>query len=138
MDSHTTHLSSAQQEVWKVVESFNRAFADNDPEHYFTFIDNDITVITPSNPYRIDGIHADREEFEFGLREGYTRIGYFQALQPHIQVMGDVALVTYYSRGSYGPKEKARTAYLKETDVLIRRDGQWKLLHIHVSSTSGG
>lgn len=127
-------LTAIEQEVWNVIEAFNRAFTANDSATYFTHIADDITVITPSNPYRIDGLADDREEFEFGLRGGY-RVGYFQELQPKIQVFGDVAIVTYYSRGSYGAEGKARTLYLKETDVLVKREGVWKVVHIHVSST---
>jgi hypothetical protein len=61
-------------------------------------------------------------------------VGYFQEMQPKIVVSGTLAVVSYYSRGSYGPEESARTLYLKETDVLIKREGGWKLLHIHVSA----
>lgn len=125
----------AGQAVWKTIEGFNRAFAANDPETYFRFIDDDIVVLTPSSPYRIEGIGDDREEFEFGLRQGYGRIGYFQELQPRIDVYGDVAVVTYFSRGWYGANDKARTLYLKETDVLVRRAGSWKIVHIHVSAS---
>jgi ketosteroid isomerase-like protein len=127
-------LMPDEQEVWQVVEAFNQAFAANDSEHYFTYIDDDIIVLTPANPYRIEGVAADREEFEFGLREGYSKIGYFQELQPKISVFGDAAVVTYFSRGSYGPTGK--TLYLKETDVLVKRDGRWKVVHIHVSATN--
>jgi ketosteroid isomerase-like protein len=124
----------AAAEVWKVIDGFNRAFAANDPETYFRYIDDDIVVLTPSNPYRIEGIADDREEFEFGLSEGYGRIGYFQELQPRIDVFGDVAVVTYFSRGRYGAGDRAATLYLKETDVLRRRDGRWRIVHIHVSA----
>ena len=48
-----------------------------------------------------------------------------------MQVFGDAALATYYSRGTYGPD--AKSAYLKETDVLVKRDGAWKVVHIHIS-----
>jgi ketosteroid isomerase-like protein len=133
----TRQLSSEQAEVWSSVEAFNRAFAQNDPQQYFEWIDGEITVLIPGSPYRIDGILDDREEFEFGLQEGYSRVGYFQELQPKIQVLGDVAVVTYYSRGSYGLEGKARTLYLKETDVLVKKEGQWKFIHIHVSGTPG-
>lgn len=122
-------------EILQVIEAFNRAFADNDPDRYFTFIDEDITVLTPSNPYRVEGIPDDREEFEWGIRTGRSRVGYFQELQPHVQRYGDVAVVTYFSRGSYGPEGEAVVAYLKETDVLVRREGTWKIVHIHVSTT---
>lgn len=133
-----TRFTGVEQEVWNVIEAFNRTFAENDPERYFTFIDDDIIVLTPSNPYRIEGIRDDREEFEFGLREGYNHVDYFQELQPDVRVLGDAAVVTYYSRGSYGSEGKSRTTYLKETDVLAKRNGQWKIVHIHVSATPHG
>ena len=131
-------MSTTEQEVWQVVKAFNQAFAQNDSERYFTFIDDDITVLTPGNPYRVEGLADDREEFEFGLRAGYSRVSYFQALQPAVRVFDDTAVVTYYSRGHYGPDDSAKTLYLKETDVLIKREGHWKLIHIHVSSSSIG
>jgi ketosteroid isomerase-like protein len=137
MDTVNELQDPTQREVWKTVEEFNQAFAANDPERYFALIDAEITVLVPGSPYRVDGVLDDREEFEFGLREGYSRVGYFQELQPKVQVFGDTAVATYYSRGSYGPEGKARTLYLKETDVLVKRAGRWKLAHIHVSSTPG-
>ncbi len=127
---------TVEREVWQVVRDFNRAFAQNDVERYFTFISEDIAVLTPTNPYRVEGLADDREEFEFSLRAGTTAIGYFQEMQPKVQVYGDVAVVTYFSRGSYGQGDRAKVAYLKETDVLVRRDGIWKIVHIHVSATS--
>lgn len=121
-------------EVWEVVRAFNRAFLQNDADAYFRLVDPEITVMTPSNPYRVDGIEADRSEFEAGLRSGATRVHFFQEMQPMVQIHGDTAVVTYFSRGSYGPTE--RTAYFKETDVLVRRDGGWRVVHVHVSSTA--
>jgi ketosteroid isomerase-like protein len=121
-------------EILDVIEAWNEAFAANDPERYFTFIDEDITVLTPSNPYRVEGIPDDREEFEWGIRTGRSRVGYFQEMQRHVQRYGDVAVVTYFSRGSYGPDGEEVVAYLKETDVLVRREDGWKIVHIHVSA----
>ena len=124
----------AARQAWETVRAFNRAFATNDVDRYFSFIDPDITVLTPSNPYRVEGLADDREEFEFSLKLGVTRIGYFQEMQPNVRVVGDAAIVTYFSRGSYGVGEKAATHYLKETDVLTRIDGSWRIIHIHVSA----
>jgi len=129
-----SNLSAEELEVLTTVESFNKAFASNDPQTYFTFIDNNITVFTPTNPYRVEGISPDREEFEFSLKKGLSKVGYFQQLQTRVQLLGDVAVVTYYSRGSYGPNEVV--AYYKETDILVKRDRGWKIIHIHVSKTS--
>lgn len=126
--------SPTEHEVLQVITAFNRAFAANDPDTYFAFIDEDVVVLTPSNPYRVEGLAADREEFEIGLREGYSRVTYFQEMQPRIDVYGDTAVVTYFSRGRYGPEGSAKAAYLKETDVLVKRQNGWKIVHIHVSA----
>jgi ketosteroid isomerase-like protein len=130
-------FTGVAQEVWHVVEAFNQAFATNDVQRYFEYIADDVVVLTPSNPYRVEGLADDRQEFEYGLNVGYSRVGYFQALQPRVQVFGDAAVVTYFSRGSYGPEGGLKTAYLKETDVLVKHYGAWKIVHIHVSSTAG-
>ena len=125
--------NTPESEVWAAVEGFNRAFADNDPDCYFTFMADELTVLTPGNPYRVEGLAADRAEFEFSLRAGYSRVEFFQALQPRVEIYGDAAVVTYFSRGRYGPAGQAKLAYYKETDVLVRREGAWKIAHIHVS-----
>ena len=127
--------SAIESEVWHEVEELNKAFARNDVPKYFSYIDPNITVITPLNPYRVEGIEDDREEFEYGLKNGSGRVGYFQEMQPKIQLFGDVAVVTYYSRGSYGPQGQEKVHYLKETDVLHKMNGKWKVVHIHVSAT---
>lgn len=121
-------------EVWVVIEAFNRAFAANDPARYFAFIADEITVLTPGNPYRVEGVADDREEFELGLRAEYSRVEYFQEMQPRVQVYGDTAVASYFSRGRYGPPGAAKTAYYKETDVLVRGPAGWRIVHIHVSA----
>ena len=128
------HWSAEQREVWAVIEDWNRAFAENDAPRYFDYVADDITVLTPGNPYRVEGKPDDREEFEFGIRLGYSRVGVFQEMSPRVQVYGDVAVVTYFSRGYYGdPANGGAMAYLKETDVLRRLDRGWKIVHVHVS-----
>lgn len=128
------HWTPAEREVWELIEDWNRAFADNDPDRYFDFVAEEITVLTPSNPYRVEGKPDDREEFEFGIRMGYSRIGVFQEMTPLVRVYGDTAVVTYFSRGYYGdPAAGGAMAFLKETDVLRRIDGRWQIVHIHVS-----
>ena len=128
------HWSDDQKEVWAVIVEWNRAFAANDPQAYFRHIDDDITVITPGSPYRIEGIAHDRAEFEFALSSGSSKVGYFQMLQPLVRVYGDAAVVTYYSRGYYGA-DAGQTRYFKETNVLSRQFGVWKIVHIHLSGS---
>ena len=126
-------MSPEEAAVWRVVQEWNAAFAANDVERYFSFIDDGIVVLTPSNPYRVEGLADDRAEFRFGLERGYSRVGYFEEVAPLVRLIGDVAVVTYFNRGYYGPESSGQMAYLKETDVLARRDGRWRIVHIHVS-----
>lgn len=128
-----SRLSAEEQEVWRVIEAWNETFAANDTEQYFQFIDDDITVMTPSNPYRVEGLSDDRVEFEFGLRLGYSRVGLFQEIAPVVRVYGDTAFATYFKRGYYGSEEEGQMIYLKETDILRRKGERWKIVHIHVS-----
>lgn len=132
-DLPTRAMSAAEAEVWRVIEDWNAAFAANDAERYFQNIDESIVVLTPSNPYRVEGIVDDRAEFEFGLRQGYSRVSYFEEIAPIIRVYGDTAVATYFSRGYYGPEGHAQMIYLKETNVLRRENGRWRIVHIHIS-----
>jgi uncharacterized protein (TIGR02246 family) len=126
-------MSADEAAVWKVVETWNAAFAANHVERYFTFIDPDVVVLTASNPYRVEGRPDDRAEFSFGLDRGYSKVGYFEEVAPLVRIIGDVAIVTYFNRGYYGAEGDGQMVYLKETDVLARRDGSWRIVHIHVS-----
>ena len=119
--------------MWKVVEAWNAAFAANDVERYFSFLDPEVVVLTSSNPYRVEGKADDRAEFGFGLERGYSRVGYFEEVAPLVRVIGDVAVVTYFNRGYYGAGDGGQMVYLKETDVLARQRGEWRIVHIHVS-----
>lgn len=126
------HWSDVQREVWETVLQWNDAFEANDADAYFSFVDEEVVVLTPSSPWRIEGRGPDRREFEFAIERGYGEIQFFQELSPRIDVFGDVAVVTYYSRGLWG-REAEQMSYLKETNVLTKRDDGWKIVHVHVS-----
>jgi len=124
-------MNEQKEEVFAVITEWNDYFARNNTEEYFKFLSNDITLFIGSSPYRIDGLEHDREEFEYSLKQGWTTVGYFQMFQMSIQIYGDTAVATYHTRGSYGLEPKI--VFLKETNVLVKQDGNWKIVHIHVS-----
>ena len=130
------NIEKEQIEVLETIEKWNNAFAANDPVAYFQFIHDEITLFLPASPYRVEGKQDDREEFEYSLKKGWTRVGYFQELQPKVQIIGNTAIVTYHNRGTYGEGDNEKTANLKETDVLVKENGNWKVIHIHVSVTN--
>lgn len=63
-----TTTNTDEVSVLDAVRQLNNAFAANDPEKYFSYVDPEITVMTPSNPYRVEAITGDRAEFEHGLK----------------------------------------------------------------------
>ena len=124
--------SAAQRQAWAVVTAWNDAFEANDAETYFSYVAPEIVVLTPGSPYRVQFKDPDRRELEFGIKEGYAKVRFFQELDPIVDVYGDVAVITYYSRGFWS-STAAQMAYLKETNVLVKRNGEWQIVHIHVS-----
>lgn len=127
-------MKELEAEVSTVVKEWNRAFARNDPEPYFGYIHDDLTLFIASSPYRIDGKKDDREEFEWSLEKERTRVSLFQELQMNVQMLSETsALVTYHNRGAYGPDGEEQMIYLKETNVLVKQNDKWEIIHIHVS-----
>lgn len=122
-------------EVEKTIKAWNKSFAGNNADDYFRFVHDGITVFLPSCPFRIDGKQNDREEFEYALNKGWSSVGYFQDLQMKTQLIGNTAIVTYHCRATYGKGVDEKTVYLKETDVLVKENGSWKVVHVHVSGT---
>ena len=121
-------------EVWETVVQWNDQFEQNNPDEYFKYIHEDLSLFIASSPYRIDGKQIDRKEFEWSLKNGRTKVHLFQELQPDIQLLSETsALVTYHNRGVYGVDGNETLVYLKETNVLKKENGQWKIIHIHVS-----
>ena len=132
-DIKNRHMTSTEKEVLEVVKAWNDCFTNNDIENYFNYIHDDLTLFIPSSPYRIDGKKDDKEEFEWSISKSKTKVHFFQELQPTVQVYDSTAIVSYYNRGAYGPDGNEQIYYLKETNVLIRENEKWKIIHIHTS-----
>lgn len=93
--------------------------AVNEPDADNEFVDPEVTVQTPADPYRVEGIADDREEFEMALGTARSRV-----------------VVTFFARGAFGSPGTEAPVHWKITEVLVRRPGGWKIVHIHVSGAS--
>jgi ketosteroid isomerase-like protein len=85
------HWSAEQREVWEAVLRWNDAFERNDADAYFLLIDDEVVVLTPGNPYRVEYAAPDRREFEVAIERGYGEIRFFQELGPRVDVFGETA-----------------------------------------------
>ena len=126
-------MTTEGKEILAIVKAWNDSFTRNDNETYFTYIHDDLTLFIPSSPYRIDGKQDDKDEFDWSLSKSRTKVHFFQELQPNVQIYGNTAIVTYHNRGAYGPDGNEQVYYLKETNVLIKENDRWKIIHIHTS-----
>lgn len=128
-----TNIMDEKEQIWQAVRAWNTAFEQNDAEGFFRHMHEDVSLFLPTYPYRIEGKEPDRKGYDFGLATGHSRVAFFQEMQPVIAVYGDAALVTYHTRGWYGPPGTEQLANLKETNVLAKQSGVWKVVHVHIS-----
>lgn len=119
--------------ILDIVNRFNEALTESDIDKYFSFIDENFTTFVSSSPYRIDGIFDDKEELVNMYKT--RRFVIFEEMQPLVQTFGECAVVTYHVRAVLESNGEKITIYLKETDVLIRKDETWKVVHVHISGT---
>jgi ketosteroid isomerase-like protein len=98
-----------------------------DPEGYLDISAPDVTYFDPFVQHRIDGIAALKAWYE-PIR-GKIRIDDDEILDPHVQLIGNAAILTihYLSHGSEGVKR------WNCTEVYRRSGDDWKIVHSHWS-----
>lgn len=117
--------------VKHVVLALERAALDRwgqgDPEGYLEINAPGVTYFDPFVQHRVDGIAALKAWYE-PIR-GKIRIDGDEIIDPHVQVIGDAAILTlqYVSRGSEGAKR------WNCTEVYRRSGDDWKIVHSHWS-----
>jgi ketosteroid isomerase-like protein len=91
------------------------------------------SILIPNLPYRL-GREEDMEEILFSHRvDGRGHIHFWQVLEPRVVLVGDVAVVSYYARYNIGRTGESAVKCAKESLVLVRRGGDWTIVHMHNS-----
>ena len=120
-------------EMEKLVVAFNQAYERNDLEEYFSYYADDVTQWFESGRAGL----ADYKKSWHELIEGGGGVEKNALSDIRIQVSpgGDAAVATYIvdvvTRQADGKKTKERAF---ETDVWYKRDGKWKIVHLHYNS----
>jgi len=120
-------------EIEKLVVAFNQAYERNDLEEYFSYYADDVTQWFESGRAGL----ADYKKSWHELIEGGGGVEKNALSDIRIQVSpgGDAAVATYIvdvvTRQADGKKTKERAF---ETDVWYKRDGKWKIVHLHYNS----
>jgi 5-methylcytosine-specific restriction endonuclease McrA len=116
-----------------VIIALERAALDRwgngDPSGFLEISDPDVVYFDPYLPRRIDGLEALRRYYE--PARGKIHIDRYELLNPHVQVHGDAAVLTF-NYVSHGGERQSRWNC---TEVYFRREGRWRIVQTHWSFT---
>lgn len=108
-----------------------------DPWGFFELYAPDITYFDTETPQRINGREAMRAEL--ALREGKIFYDVMEFIDPRIQVLGNVAVLTYRFFDTHLKPDGsiARRTPWNNSCVYQRIDGKWRIIHNHWSFIKG-
>ena len=89
----------------------------------------DYTEFNPEVPVLLKGKELAGRIYEASLQGGDKSLA-SEMLNPHVQVHGDAAILTYNFAGLVkGSDGKLKSNLAKSTRVYVRQAGEWKLVH---------
>jgi calcium/calmodulin-dependent protein kinase (CaM kinase) II len=125
--------ADATQEVLDVVRQFQSAGIRGDRAALNQIFDANVTHFHPGAPYRFTGRDRLIQEFESASKIQFDM--HFEMVDPQVQMAGpDTAIATYYIVESWADKAGVRTtAKEKASEVYVKKDGRWQMIHSHYS-----
>ena len=112
---------------------FNRAYENNELDKYFSYYADGATLWFTSGWVELEDYKSDWYELIAG--GGGVEEARVSDLKIQVGPGGDTAIATYVAdvvtRDADGNRSKERAW---ETDVWFKRDGEWKIAHIHYTS----
>jgi len=123
---------AAEKEIASLEKTFNALYAANDLTPYFAFYAQDFTQFLPQG--RTD-LAAYQKEWTAYIAEG-NRMEAAEISDLRVQVgpSGDTAVASYMLHvKSRTAKGEESDEDFQESDVFFKRDGAWKIVHLHYS-----
>ncbi|HTP06986.1 MAG TPA: nuclear transport factor 2 family protein [Anaerolineae bacterium] len=122
-----------EHEIWDVLQRHLASIFNGDVQTYEATTSEDLSLYEWwVTPHRQDGF--DFHRFMIAHRwagSGDTR---FDLLEPRLQLYGDTAIVSYtFMLSRAKPEGGVEHRTHNESRVLIKRDGQWQIVHAHKS-----
>lgn len=124
------HSATARQIIAQE-ESALRRWCSGDPSGFLEISAEDVVYFDPFLPQRIDGLSALRAHYE-PLR-GNISAERFELIRPHVQVIGEAAVLTFNFESRNGNEAPTRWNC---TEVYRRSDGRWQIIQTHWSFTA--
>lgn len=122
---------ASEAEVRNFILTYNGYYAANDLDRYFASFDPALTQWWPSG--RVDLQTYDKMWRELVAKGGGTSKAVVSDLQVQVDPSGDAAVATYILEVTprKNGQPEATVERNQETDVLFKRDGQWKIVHVN-------
>ena len=122
--------SDVEQSALDFVNSLTAAYAANDVEGYFGHYARDMTAFRPAGRYSWDAYHDSWTE-TVATRGGVAAAEVSDA-QVRVSSEGDAAQVSYVLTADYhGEGGSVSRSMFQMSTTLMKRDGQWKIVHLH-------
>jgi uncharacterized protein (TIGR02246 family) len=120
-------LESAAMERWR----------KGDPWGFIELYAPEVTYFDTGTPQRINGLEAMRAEM--ALRQGQIHYDVMEFIAPSVQVQGDMAVLSYrfFSTQLNPDGSIASRIPWNCSEVYLRKDGQWRIIHNHWSFIRG-
>ncbi|HEY7352812.1 MAG TPA: DUF4440 domain-containing protein [Terriglobales bacterium] len=124
--------SEIEKQIQNLEEKMNAAYAANDLPTYFSYYSSDFTQWLPEG-------RTDLPQYEkmwTAFIHGGGKVQLAEPLDMHLQVnpSGDTVVASYLLHvKTQSPKGKVSDENYQESDVWFKRDGEWKVVHLHYS-----
>jgi ketosteroid isomerase-like protein len=131
----------SEQEIHEFLLKHLRSVQENDTQTYHETTGDDLTLYEWwVTPHRIDGLPFHEFMMEANAKRGFvfgaegdpapTR---FDLSNLHIQLYENTAIASYTLLVSTATSQGVKVASHNETRVIIKTDGNWKVVHVHKS-----
>ena len=124
--------STTEKEIVDLENKMNAIYAANDLPNYFAYYAPDFTQWLPEG--RTD-LPQYKQEWTAFIQSG-GRIQSNEISDMHVQIgpAGDTAVASYLAHvKTRSEKGTVSDEIFHETDVWFKRDGSWKIVHLHYS-----
>lgn len=123
--------AAVAHQIIALEEAALRRWCSGDPSGFLEISAEDVVYFDPFLARRINGLSALHAHYE-PLR-GNISAERFELIQPHVQVIGDAAVLTFNFESRNGSEAPARWNC---TEVYRRKDGCWLIIQTHWSFTA--
>ena len=122
-------MVTAGLDVTETIVELERAALERwgrgDPDGFLEISAPDLSYFDPFTERRLDGLAALRAAY--GRIRGTIHIDRFEIVEPRVQVVGDVAVLTFRFE-SHGSES---SMHWNTTEVYRRDEAGWRIIHTH-------